>query len=358
MFTDPAAPMRGRGTAENPGNRFELLRYERDDDCWAVEDRPSPTTQFLRDVTRSVIATNESPDVGFNASINPYRGCEHGCIYCYARPYHEYLGFSAGLDFETKILVKEDAPELLRRELSSPRWQPQVLGLSGVTDCYQPIERRWQITRRCLEVLVDFRNPVTVVTKNHLVARDRDVLGELARHDAAAVFLSITSLDGDLARVLEPRASQPEGRLAAIRELTEAGVPAGVLVAPIIPGLNDHEIARVIQAARQAGAAYAGYTVLRLPHGVKDLFEEWLSQHFPERKDKVMGRVRELHGGAVNDSRLGTRMHGDGPLGDLIGNMFDIACRQAGILGRRPELSTAHFRRPGDTPASLFDIVE
>src|SRR5437762_2023380 len=207
--------VRGRGAATNPPNRFELIRYDRDADCWTDEDRPSPATQFLRDSTRSIIATNDSPDVGFEVSINPYRGCEHGCAYCYARPTHEYLGFSAGLDFESRILVKEDAPELLRRELSSHRWQPQPLAMSGVTDCYQPIERRLQITRRCLEVLVEFRNPVIIVTKNQLVTRDLDLLQELARFHAVLVLLSITSLDGDLSRVLEPRASQPFSRLNA-----------------------------------------------------------------------------------------------------------------------------------------------
>src|SRR5262245_36894652 len=234
-------PVRGRGAADNPANRFEPLRYERAGEEDA-ECGPVPATQLFRDRTRSIIATNDSPDVGFEASINPYRGCEHGCIYCYARPFHEYLGLSAGLDFETKILVKDDAPELLRRELASPKWQPQVLAVSGVTDAYQPIERDLRLTRRCLEVLVEFRNPVVVITKNHLVARAKDLLAELARHDAACVFVSVTTLDGELARRMEPRASQPQGRLHAIAELTAAGVPTGVMVAPIIPGLTDHEV--------------------------------------------------------------------------------------------------------------------
>ncbi len=347
-------PIRGRGAAGNPGNRFEVLQYEKGpDDC--LEDSPAPATQFLRDASRSLITFNDSPDVGFDASINPYRGCEHGCVYCYARPTHEYLGFSAGLDFETRILVKEDAAELLRRELSSPRWQPRVLGLSGVTDPYQPIERRLELTRRCLQVLAEFRNPVTVITKNRLVTRDVDALGELARHQSAAVFLSVTTLDGELARKLEPRASQPAGRLAAVAELAAAHIPVGVLVAPVIPGLTDHEVPAIIDAARQAGAEFAGYVVLRLPFAVKDLFEKWLEQHFPEKKDKVLGRIRELRGGKLNDARFGSRMRGEGVLAGAIKDLFHLACRKAGMRGRGPALSTAAFRRPGETPALLFE---
>src|SRR5437870_7346270 len=229
MAQEPA-PVHGRGAAVNPPNRFERLHYEADPDD-EQDPAGAPATEYYRDRSRSIIATNDSPDVGFGASINPYRGCEHGCAYCYARPTHEYLGFSAGIDFETKILVKEDAPALLRRELSSPKWQPQVLGISGVTDPYQPVERRLQLTRRCLGVLAEFRNPAVIITKNHLVTRDLDLLGELARYQAVAVFLSVTTLDGELARTLEPRASQPGGRLAAIEELSRAGVPAGVMVA-------------------------------------------------------------------------------------------------------------------------------
>jgi DNA repair photolyase len=346
-------PIRGRGTAANPPNRFELLVHERDP-CEPVEDAPAPATQFLRDATRSIISRNDSPDVGFDASINPYRGCEHGCSYCYARPTHEYLGFSAGLDFETKILVKENAPELLRRELSSRRWKPQVLSLSGVTDCYQPIERRLKITRRCLEVLAEFRNPVGIVTKNHLVARDVDLLGELARHDAAMVFLSLTSLDAKLLRKLEPRASHPEARLEAIRELTNAGIPTGVMVAPVIPALTDHEIPAILAAVAEAGGKCAGYTVLRLPFAVKSLFEQWLDQHFPERKDKVLGRIRETRGGKLNDARFGSRMKGEGAFAEMIREMFLLARRRVGIGAHPPKLSTASFRRPGEQP-SLFD---
>jgi DNA repair photolyase len=346
--------IRGRGTAENPANRFERIAYE-PDPAGEDEESPSPATLFFRDTTRSIIAHNESPDVGFSASINPYRGCEHGCVYCYARPYHEYLGFSAGLDFETKIMVKDDAPELLRKEMISPRWQPETIGLSGVTDCYQPIERRLRLTRGCLEVLAEFRNPVSIVTKNHLVVRDIDLLQKLAARNGAAVYVSVTTLDRDLARRLEPRATQPEGRLAAIRELSAAGVPVGVLTAPIIPGLSDHEIPALLEAVAEAGARYAGYTVLRLPFGVATLFEQWLEKHFPERKDKVLGRIKEMHGGHANDSRFGVRMKGDGVMADAIKQMFTLGCRKAGLSKSWPKLSTAAFRRPGGPQMMLFD---
>lgn len=347
------SPIHGRGSSDNPANRFESIHYDADADS-PPEERPAPATQFLRDRTQSLITTNDSPDVPFEASINPYRGCEHGCVYCYARPFHEYLGFSAGLDFETRILVKEDAPRLLRRELNSPSWKPKVLAISGVTDPYQPIERSLQLTRRCLEVLAEFRNPVGIVTKNHLVARDADVLRELAKHQAAVVFVSITTLDPLLASRMEPRASAPGGRLSAIRELASAGVPVGVMVAPILPGLTDHEVPAILEAARAAGANCAGRVLLRLPHGVGALFETWLEQHFPDRKDKVLGRIRAMRGGALYDNRFGTRMAGDGPLADMIHQMFELARRQHGLDGH-PHLSSASFRRPGDTPQLLFE---
>src|SRR5438105_4313835 len=266
--------LRGRGAASNPANRFEKLSYRASD--WDDPEDRSRQTVLLKDDTRTIINYNDSPDVGFSASINPYRGCEHGCIYCFARPNHEYLGFSAGLDFETKILVKENAPELLRRELLSPKWQPQVVAVSGVTDAYQPIERRLQLTRRCLEVLVEFQNPVVIITKNELVTRDIDLLGRLARVDGALVFVSVTSLDGELARELEPRASQPARRLMAIEALAGAGIPTGALIAPVIPGLTDHEMPAIVSAVARAGAVAAGYVPLRLPYGVAALFEEWL----------------------------------------------------------------------------------
>src|SRR4051812_31175964 len=263
---DRPTPIHGRGASTNPGNRFEALSIEPDAEEQSGERAPGVTTKFYRDFTRSIIARNNSPDVGFETSINPYRGCEHGCVYCYARPTHEYLGFSAGLDFESRIMVKEDAPELLAAEFSSPRWKPQTLVMSGVTDPYQPVERRLRITRGCLEVLAKFRNPVAIITKNQLVTRDLDLLGELARDNAAAVNVSITSLDPKLQRVLEPRTSTPRARLDAVRQLRAAGIPVGVMTAPIIPGLTDHELPALLEAAAEAGAGFAGYTVVRLPY--------------------------------------------------------------------------------------------
>jgi DNA repair photolyase len=265
---------------------------------------------------------------------------------CYARPTHEYLGFSSGLDFETKILVKEDAPERLRQELESPRWKPTVVAMSGVTDCYQPVERRLGLTRRCLEVLAEFRNPVCVITKNALVTRDADVLGALAEHRAAAVHVSVTSLDRELQRRLEPRTSPPSLRLDAVRRLNEAGVPAGVLVAPVVPGLNDHEIPAILEAAARAGAVSAGYVVLRLPHALKDLFEAWLERHVPDRKNKVLNRIRALRGGGLNDPRFGTRMSGEGVFAEQIAQLFEAGRRKAGLPDEGPALSTAAFRRP------------
>lgn len=339
------APLRGRGASHNPANRFDRIELLPDPEL-DPQDEPAPETVFLRDSSSSVITRNDSPDVRFSASVNPYRGCLHGCVYCFARPTHEYLGLSAGLDFETKILVKEDAPELLRRELAAAAWTPQVLAMSGVTDPYQPVERRLRLTRRCLAVLVEFRNPVVVITKGYGVTRDADLLGELAALDAAAVFLSVTTLDPAVARVMEPRAATPARRLAAIRTLAEAGIPVGVMVAPVIPGLTDHEIPAIVSAAAGAGARYAGSTLLRLPYGLAGIFETWLSQHFPERKEKVLGRIREIRGGRLNDPRFGSRLRGEGVLADHVRALFDVVCRRAGIAGRCPELSTAAFRRP------------
>jgi DNA repair photolyase len=343
-----------RGAAENPPNRFEKIALESDPD-WYDPDEPAPRTQFFRDHSGTIINYNDSPDIGFEASVNPYRGCEHGCIYCYARPFHEYLGFSAGLDFESKIMVKEDAPELLRRELAAPKWKPQTIAMSGVTDCYQPAERKLKLTRRCLEVLAEFRNPVGIVTKNHLVTRDADMLGELAKHDAAVVFVSVTTLDPDLRKVMEPRTSPPASRLAAIEALSKAGIPVGVLVAPVIPGLTDHEIPAIIAAAVKAGARFAGHVVLRLPYAVAPLFEQWLARQFPLKKEKVLNRIRAIRGGELYDARFGKRMTGEGIFAEQIDAMFTVACRKAGIEGNRPKLSTAAFRRPPGRQLSLFD---
>jgi DNA repair photolyase len=353
MQTSPTT-LHARGAAENPPNRFEPIALEPDPDWYDPAERPPPT-QFFRDHSKTIINYNDSPDIGFEASVNPYRGCEHGCIYCYARPFHEFLGFSSGLDFESKIMVKEDAPELLRRELASPKWKPQVIAMSGVTDCYQPVERKLKITRSCLEVLAEFRNPVGIVTKNHLVTRDADVLAELARHKAAAVFVSVTTLDPDLRKVMEPRTSPPASRLSAIETLAEAGIPVGVMVAPIIPGLTDHEIPAIIAAATKAGAQFAGRVIVRLPYAVAPLFESWLARHFQEKKDKVLNRIRAMRGGELNDPRFGSRMEGEGIFAEQIHALFQVACRRAGIENNHVELSTASFRRPQGAQLTLFE---
>lgn len=351
MKTPP--PLRGRGSTSNPKNRFESIERvpEPPEDA---DEISSPHTQFFPDSSKSIIAYNESPDVGFDASINPYRGCEHGCVYCYARPTHEYLGFSAGLDFETKIMVKDDAPELLRKELSSRAWKPQLVSLSGNTDCYQPVEKQKQLTRRCLEVFLEFRNPVVIVTKNHLVTRDIDILVELAKFDCIGVTLSLTTLDHKLASLMEPRASRPARRLEAIKLLADAGVPVGYLQAPMIPGLTDSEAPAIAMAAAKAGATFSGYVALRLPFAVKDLFEQWLAQHYPDKKEKILHRVREIRGGKLNDANFKSRMRGEGIYAEQMAKLFQVARKKSGITERWPKLTTEHFRRPGKDQLSLF----
>jgi DNA repair photolyase len=346
----PSPAIHGRGASWSPANRFEKLHIDLGDtDVVQVdeneEERPRRETQFFRDGTKTILSHNDSPDIGFDTSINPYRGCEHGCIYCYARPTHEYLGFSAGLDFESRIMAKLDAPELLRTELESPRWEPRTIVMSGVTDPYQPIEKKLRITRGCLEVLAKFRNPVAIITKNRLVTRDIDFLGELASHNAAAVNISVTSLDQKLQHVLEPRTSVPSARLEAIAKLHAAGIPVGVMVAPIIPGLTDHEVPKILEACAEAGAQFAGYTIVRLPWAVAPLFEHWVEEHFPERKEKILGRIRDLRGnGRLNNSKWHVRMTGEGIFSEQIASLFEISCRRAGI-NNRPKLSAASFRR-------------
>jgi len=345
--------IRGRGASSNPTNRFTSVTSERFEEYDSSDD-PSPRTQFIPDASATIINYNDSPDIPFTASVNVYRGCEHGCAYCYARPFHEYLGFSPGLDFETKIVVKYNAPELLRKELSSLKWKPQCIAMSGVTDCYQPAERKLQLTRRVLEVLLDFRNPVGIVTKNHLVTRDVDLLMQLAKFSAAVVFISITTLDAELTPKLEPRASLPKMRLAAIKTLADAGVPVGVMLAPMIPGLNDHEMPKILEAAAEAGAQSAGLVPLRLPFAVKDIFSDWLTRHFPDRKKNVLSRIRSLRGGKLNQADFGTRMSGEGIWAKQLTRMFEVATRKAGLNLRSSELSVAHFRRTGGTQLSLL----
>ena len=347
----PAPAIHGRSASWNPANRFEKLHVDLGDvdvvqvDPMDGEEKPRRQTQFFRDGTKTIIARNNSPDVGFETSLNPYRGCEHGCIYCFARPTHEYLGFSAGLDFESKIMVKFEAPRLLEAELTSPGWKPQTLVMSGVTDPYQPIERKLRITRGCLEVLAKFRNPVAIITKNRLVTRDIDLLGELAGYGAAAVNVSVTSLDPGVQRVLEPRTSSPSARLETVAALRAAGIPVGVMVAPVIPGLTDHEVPKIVEACARAGAQFAGYTIVRLPWAIAPLFEHWLDEHFPGKKEKVLDCIRHIRGGSkLNDARWGTRTKGEGIFAEQIRSMFEVACRRAGI-GPRPQLSASAFRR-------------
>src|SRR6195256_6124905 len=348
----PSPAIHGLSASWNPANLLEKLHVDLGDvdlvqiDPTEDDEPPRRETQFFRDGTKTIIARNKSPDVGFETSINPYRGCEHGCIYCFARPTHEYLGLSAGLDFESKIMVKPDAPNLLEAELSPPKGEPQALIMSGVTDPYQPVERKLRITRGCLEVLAKFRNPVAIITKNRLVTRDIDVLGELASHHASAVNVSVTSLNPEIQRVLEPRTSSPSARLEAVAALSSAGIPVGVMVAPIIPGLTDHEIPKIVEACARAGAQFAGYTIVRLPWAIAPLFEHWLEEHFPEKKEKVLQRIRAIRGGdRLNDARWGTRTRGEGIFAEQIRSMFEVSCRRSGI-GTRPTLSSAAFLRP------------
>ncbi|CAN5174907.1 PA0069 family radical SAM protein [soil metagenome] len=346
----PSQNPRGRGASENVPNRFETLHAEIDLDAeeaaYADDPRPLPT-QILRDDSRSIISTNQSPDLSFDQSINPYRGCEHGCAYCYARPYHEFLGFSAGLDFESKIVAKPDAPRLLREALSKPGYVPNKLAMSGVTDCYQPAEKSLRITRGCLEVLAEFRHPVAVITKNSLITRDADLLAELARYQAGAALLSITTLDATLARKLEPRAASPRARLETVATLAAAGIPVGVSIAPVIPCLTDHEIPAILQAAATAGATFATYGIIKLPYGVKDIFKDWLARHVSaEKAQAVLSRIGSLRGGEgrLHDSTFGQRFKGVGPHAEQIARLFRITARRHGFERIRPDLTADHFR--------------
>ena len=351
--SSPFHPARGRGTGSSPANRFDQISVDWDLDAFEEIRRidpefepPSVQTIYLRDDSQSIVSRNDSPDIGFDVSLNPYRGCEHGCAYCYARPTHDYLGFNAGIDFESKIMVKPAAPVLLREALASRSWKPSVLACSGVTDCYQPVEAKLKLTRGCLEVLAETRNPVAIVTKNFLVTRDIDLLTELAGHDAVMVYLSITTLDANLARAMEPRASSPAMRLQAIQKLRAAGVRVGVSTAPLIPGLNDHEVPALLAAAAEAGAETAFYTAIRLPWGVAKVFSDWLEQRFPQHKDKVLGRIREMRGGKLNDSNFGDRMRGSGIVAEQLKALFQVSAKRAGLDKKSVPLSTASFRRP------------
>ena len=346
--------IRGRGADANPVNRFDALHVEADDDAW-IDDDPRPLkTQFLKDDSQSILAINDAQDLSFDYGLNAYRGCEHGCAYCYARTYHEYLGFSAGLDFESKIVVKHDAPEVLEAALAKKSYKLGKIAMSGVTDCYQPVERKLQLTRRCLEVLARFRNPVTIITKNALVTRDIDHLAELAKYNAVAVYLSVTTLDPKLARILEPRASSPNARLEAIQVLSEAGILAGVSAAPMIPGLNDSELPAILETVAAHGGKFAMYSVVRLPGSVKEVFSKWLDRTQPMAKDKVLNRIRAFHGGSLNSTTPGVRNKGSGEPAKQLHALFHACCRKHGLSPKFPELSTDSFRRMAVGQGELF----
>jgi DNA repair photolyase len=351
---------RGRGATLNSVGRFERQTRDAVDDGWGGldPDLASPAaTEFYADSSRSIIARNTSPDIPFEQSINPYRGCEHGCIYCYARPTHHFLGLSSGLDFETQIYIKHDAAELLKEAFSRPGYRPSPLALGSNTDPYQPVERRLQLTRRVLEVMADCRHPVSIVTKSAAVLRDLDLLVPMARDGLASVTLSITTLDNELARRLEPRAAAPHRRLATIRELSSAGVPTSLSLAPVIPGLTDHEIERIVEAAAGAGATAASWILLRLPHDVKELLEAWLETHYPARKGKVLSLIRQCRDGRLNDPAFGSRMRGRGPVADLIRRRFDRVLDRLGLARRSLSLRSDLFTAPGATDQlGLFDI--
>ena len=346
--------IRGRGAAGNPHNRFAKFWVETDLENLPDEESRPLKTVFLKDDSQSILVPNNAEDLSFDYGINPYRGCEHGCAYCYARPSHEYLGFSAGIDFESKIVVKADAPELLERALAKPSYKSGKISLSGITDCYQPVERKLEITRRCLEVLARFRNPVGVITKNALITRDVDHLAELARHQAAVVYISITTLDPDLARILEPRASSPRARLETIRTLTDAGIPVGVSAAPLIPGLNDSELPAILEAAADHGAMFAGYSFVRLPGAVAEVFGKWLERHRPLAKEKILARIRTVHGGKLNSSEPVFRMRGVGEAAVQWRALFQACCRKHHLATRPPALDVHAFRRLVAGQGELF----
>jgi DNA repair photolyase len=344
----PADVRRGRGAVSNRSGRFERFQYRAFDDGWGRQDEEAPPfrTKVLADTSRTVIARNKSPDIGFDQSINPYRGCEHGCFYCYARPSHAWLGLSPGLDFESTIFAKHDAPALLRAELSKKAYKPSVIALSGNTDPYQPVEKELRITRGILEVLLEARNPVAVITKSQMIVRDLDILAEMARLNLVRVALSVTTLDRKLARRMEPRAATPTRRLDTLRRLAEAGVPTSVMVAPVFPALNDHEIEDILKAAAGAGVSRAGYVLARLPLEIADMAVEWLEENAPGRAKHVLNLIREARGGRDYDSNFFERQRGTGPYAELIRKRFQLAVRRFGLDAPVPELATTHFQRP------------
>lgn len=356
MSESSLPPQKGRGAQSNPQNRFEKTGYEivhpEAIDDWELTPRK---TQYIFDNSKTIVNKVESPDVGMLWSANPYQGCEHGCIYCYARNTHEYWGYSPGLDFESRIVVKKDAPMLLRKFLSQKSWKPAVISLSGNTDCYQPIERQMRITRQLLEICLEFRNPVGIVTKNQLVLRDLDLLQELAGRNLVRVFTSITSLDEDLRRILEPRTSAYRQRLKVLQTLTDSGIPTGVMAAPIIPGLNDSHMPAILEAAAAAGASWAGYTIVRLNGAVGMLFKEWLNNTLPDKAEKVWNAICEVHKGDVSATEFGERKRGSGPIADIIEQQFRIYTRKYGLNTKLMEYNLNDFRVPVQNQGNLFD---
>src|SRR5580704_8948192 len=348
---------RGRGAQSNASGRYEPLARVAFDDGWqGLEDLPPFKTTVTADATRKIITRNDSPDISFDRSINPYRGCEHGCVYCFARPTHAYLGLSPGLDFESKFFMKPNAPELLERELSAPGYEPKIIAIGTNTDPYQPIERRYKIMRRILEVLERAGHPVGIVTKSALVLRDLDILARMAKRDLVKVALSVTTLDPKLARVMEPRAATPARRLDTLRQLVKASVPTAAMVAPVIPAINDAEIERILEAVAAAGVRHAGYVLLRLPLEVRDLFREWLMTNFPDRYRHVFKLIRDMRGGKDYDSTFGQRQTGTGPIAWMIGRRFEVACEKLGFNAAKHKITTEHFRppRPGAKQLDLF----
>ncbi len=338
---------RGRGARSNPAHRFDSVERTFLDDGWeSLADLPPLKTEIFVETSKTIITRNESPDISFDRSINPYRGCEHGCTYCYARPAHAYMGLSPGLDFESKLFIKPNAAQLLREELNAPNYVPRSIALGANTDPYQPIEKQYRITRQIIEVLAEFKHPFGIVTKNGMVTRDIDLLAPLAAQGLVKVALSITTLDGKLARAMEPRASIPSKRLAAIEALSVAGIPTVVMIGPVIPGLNDHEIENILKAARGAGAREAGYTMLRLPHEVKGIFKDWLEKAYPDRYARVMAQVKDVRGGKETSSQFGERMTGSGPVSWMIGRRFQLACQKLGLNANRLKLRNDLFERP------------
>ncbi len=344
----------GRGASDNPENRFQDVHREIDPEVSDCKEPPDPETEIISSSPESILTSNNSPDVGFDLSLNPYRGCEHGCVYCYARPTHEMLDFSSGLDFESRIIAKENAPSLLEEELMDDGYTPSTIAMSGVTDPYQPIEEELEITRGCIGVLAETGHPVSIITKNDLIQRDIDLLAELAACQAVVVNISVTTLDTKLAGKMEPRTTRPHRRLKTIRALSEAGIPVRVMVAPVIPGLTDHELPRILNAASEAGAEWASYVMLRLPRAVKDLFTNWLDEHVPEKKNKILNRIRDIRDGDLNDTTFHRRMKGEGIFAEQIASLFETGCRQADLETDRPDLSSEKFTPPSGPQKKLF----